>query len=711
MPTLPHSRTLRAPVVFGLLVLALVPAVLPRIPEAEAAGRKATVVPAPPPAPKPAALPPATPVTLDEVALQAAYQALWQAAIDRVSPDSLQSYVSSGDERVRRQAARALGRIRSAAAVPVLEVMLKDPSFEVRAEAAFALQGHSGTAPIFRRAFFTERDIPVRAALFRGLGHVGSVEDLDLLRDGVANETDEVAAAAAEALGRFGVRQVPKAARADVVGALIARARRSILGFDLGGPSGHPSAPRACSYALARLEPKDLPSALQDDLVDVEKSIGDAQSRAWLVRAASTGVDATHWADLCAHVLANADPGARVALGRALGKRGGRPPEGALARLFDDPDRPVRISALEGSTTLGAEPDLPSLLQPFVLNGDAEEKGYALAALLRTGQLHDPKSYLAPDVDPITQSLLTEALTDQALLLDLAFNAPSREVRSVATATLTSLDIPQSTRLRIIAHPDPILAAGGVTALAEKPFAASETPLLEILAHASERDLVVSCLEALHALYTGKRPVVSRPAKGAAGLVDPLRSSSDVGIREAAVDLGRTLGLATPPTPKPAVLPLLSEVRRIRAARVDTDHGFFVIDLFPDEAPFAVWTFASLADKGFFDGLSFHRVVPDFVVQGGDPRGDGWGGPGFALPDEFDAVPFDTWTVGLASSGPDTAGSQWFYTLSPQPHLDGRYIAIGKVATGREVARNIQRGDVMRKVTIERAPAKLAVGP
>ncbi len=113
-----------------------------------------------------------------------------------------------------------------------------------------------------------------------------------------------------------------------------------------------------------------------------------------------------------------------------------------------------------------------------------------------------------------------------------------------------------------------------------------------------------------------------------------------------------------------------------------------------------VETFVTLARKGFYDGLTFHRVVPDFVIQGGDPRGDGEGGPGFTIRDELSQRPYLRGVVGIALDWEDTGGSQFFITHSPQPHLDARYTVIGRVLSGMDVVDQIQPGDVMRRVRV-----------
>ncbi len=130
-----------------------------------------------------------------------------------------------------------------------------------------------------------------------------------------------------------------------------------------------------------------------------------------------------------------------------------------------------------------------------------------------------------------------------------------------------------------------------------------------------------------------------------------------------------------------------------RWLEVATWRGTMQIALDTASAPLACFRLAALADKEFFDGLTFHRVEPDFVVQGGDPRGDGWGGPGFVMRDELALAPFAAGAVGIALDGPDTGGSQLFVTLTPRPHLLGRYPHVGTVAAGFEVASRLRVGD------------------
>lgn len=134
--------------------------------------------------------------------------------------------------------------------------------------------------------------------------------------------------------------------------------------------------------------------------------------------------------------------------------------------------------------------------------------------------------------------------------------------------------------------------------------------------------------------------------------------------------------------------------------RIETlERGTLEVELFASEAPLTVANFLRLVDQRYFDGGTWHRVVPNFVVQDGDPRGDGEGGPGWAIRDEINRRRYSTSGVlGMALSGPDTGGSQWFLTHGPAPHLDGTYTVFGRVAGNRTPLARITQGDVIRSI-------------
>lgn len=138
----------------------------------------------------------------------------------------------------------------------------------------------------------------------------------------------------------------------------------------------------------------------------------------------------------------------------------------------------------------------------------------------------------------------------------------------------------------------------------------------------------------------------------------------------------------------------------IPTLRILTERGTMELRLFATDAPLTVYNIVSLAEHGYFDGQRFHRVVPNFVVQGGDPRGDGNGGPGYAIRDELNRRRYGRGTLGMALSGPNTGGSQFFVTHSPQPHLDGGYTVFGELVEGGDVLDRIVQGDRIVRVTV-----------
>jgi len=150
-------------------------------------------------------------------------------------------------------------------------------------------------------------------------------------------------------------------------------------------------------------------------------------------------------------------------------------------------------------------------------------------------------------------------------------------------------------------------------------------------------------------------------------------------------------------------------------AKFETSKGVFKIELFEDKAPLTAQNFISLTEKKFYDGLIFHRVIPDFMIQGGDPVGNGTGGPGYAIKDEFhpDLKHDDAGVLSMANSGPNSGGSQFFITLVPTPWLDNRHAVFGKVVEGLDVVKSIgvvktrggdrpQEDVVIEKITIEK---------
>jgi len=140
----------------------------------------------------------------------------------------------------------------------------------------------------------------------------------------------------------------------------------------------------------------------------------------------------------------------------------------------------------------------------------------------------------------------------------------------------------------------------------------------------------------------------------------------------------------------------------MKVARFETEKGMIRVELFPEQAPKTVKNFEKLSGNEFYDGLAFHRVIPDFMVQGGCPEGTGTGGPGYQFEDEFhpDLKHDGPGVLSMANAGPGTNGSQFFITHVATPWLDGKHSVFGRVTEGQDVVNQIERGDTMDKVTV-----------
>ena len=135
---------------------------------------------------------------------------------------------------------------------------------------------------------------------------------------------------------------------------------------------------------------------------------------------------------------------------------------------------------------------------------------------------------------------------------------------------------------------------------------------------------------------------------------------------------------------------------------LNTSKGAIVLDLYPEHAPKTVNNFVFLCNQGFYHGVAFHRVIPNFMIQGGDPTGTGRGGPGYKFEDEVRGNPLkhETGSLSMANAGPNTNGSQFFVTHAPQPHLDGKHTVFGRVVDGQDVVDAIAGGDTIDSVTV-----------
>jgi cyclophilin family peptidyl-prolyl cis-trans isomerase/HEAT repeat protein len=378
----------------------------------------------------------------------------------------------------------------------------------------------------------------------------------------------------------------------------------------------------------------------------------------------------------------------------------------AVSRILADAD-PRRVQERVVAVRLaGAARCCKAELAGIVAGGEAWVAGEALVALARAGE---------PGSDATVHAWLASAELPRRLAavralryvpnghsaLLAALTGPVAEVRLAAVEALrdgAGAAVTPAIAQRL-ADEDPIVRAAAVEVLAGRKALPPEPELLRLLARergAAAPDAAVALIGAL-----GDGKILSN---GSRAVLDGLTGSPDPVVARAAWQVLVTHGVSRPlPEVKTGEDPAFyREVVRWagspRWLEVVTVRGTLQIALDTASAPLTCFRLAALADRKFFDGLTFHRVEPDFVVQGGDPRSDGWGGPGFVMRDELSLTPFAAAAVGIALSGPDTGGSQFFVTLTPRPHLLGRYPHIGTVVAGFDVANRLRVGDRILKV-------------
>lgn len=251
---------------------------------------------------------------------------------------------------------------------------------------------------------------------------------------------------------------------------------------------------------------------------------------------------------------------------------------------------------------------------------------------------------------------------------------------------------------------DVIVRATAAEVLGEQaPDEANTRALVEALpAGLRDKDLNDAALAILDALGKQKSAAANEAIKTGLDSPDHLIRRKAVALLKAngVGDFSNRIGTVKTRNTDADYLRAINRGGRRVTATVMTSKGAFTIEFLPEAAPLTVDNFIQLARKGYFNGQTIPRVVPNFVIQAGDPRGDQNGGPGYQIRCELNEVAFDRAALGMALSGKDTGGSQWFVTHSPQPHLDGGYTVFGRVIRGIDVVDNIARGDTIRRVTV-----------
>jgi cyclophilin family peptidyl-prolyl cis-trans isomerase/HEAT repeat protein len=627
----------------------------------------------------------------------------------------LVSLLGDSDARVRRRAALAIGRVGLPAGVGPLVQHLQDPDAEVRAMVAFAI------------------------------GLIGDAAGVDPLITTLADPSPLVKGRAAHALGLIGPEKAGRAASsiAQLVNLLVAGGAIATPPADdeLQG-SGEAEAVRRGLMALTALRSYDgIATAVLDaqarprsgwwPIAAALSRVGDDRAVPALTELVSSpspytagyavrGLGERKAASVLPTLLPLLDvarqvhPQVRVSAVRAAGQVRDARATAPLLALLRQKDVPqgLELEIMEALAQIGArdaEPDLIDRLtarSPFV-------RAAALRSLARVDSLSFTTvlSGLDPDNDWRVRAALAEALTTLAPenatpMLELLITDRDARVLPAALRAWSKLKLPglETHIASALSREDVPVRATAASIAGEQKLPGMRDPLVAAWQRSRTDpgdDARWAALEALAAIdpAAARGPMEETLAdrdwsmrlRAAKWLVaqDPA-SDALVRIRPAPVtvppDLYEASRLITP-----AFSPQLY---------IDTAKGTVQVELAVLDAPLTVENFVTLARRGYFDGLPIHRVVPAFVVQDGDPRGDGSGGPGFSIRDELSDRAYARGTVGMALSGPDTGGSQWFVTHTPQPHLEGRYTVFGQVVQGMEVVDRLEVGDTITRVRV-----------
>lgn len=617
---------------------------------------------------------------------------------------TLESAARSADPAIRSRAALALGRIGDPRARPLLVALLADGSGEVRASAAFGSQVLGDpTLTSELTPLLAGPDAAVVAAAAKAVGFLARGDGQDALVAAIPGAASpEPRATILRSLWRFAAPATEAAALAWV-------------------NDPDPRVRFGAVYAIARKPLESSRAALTAALGDSEADTAAYAARALGILAKPESIDP---------LLAVLDSGktplvtnSLVALEAILEKNpGANVPREKVARivaLAGDANPNVAVPALTVLRQFaGSDREVFRRLWSIATTGAGRRRAVALAssaAVLRDNAFPALET-AAKSADPALRAAAAESLAylsfpKAAALRQTLAADPHPLVRGAVLTGLGTGEAVQANRAvvdRTLADSDAGVRAAAIEALTRAGGPGILPVLADALAKAgtaSEPDVPIAVIAAaekfrsdpaaralVETAYRHPSPLVSRLARRS--LLQNFRADpAAFPVREFA------------PSRSPAdYANLVAEAARPLTASVETARGTFQIRLAGAAAPITVANFVSLVRRNYFDGATVHRVVPNFVIQDGDPTGTGNGGPGYEIRDELNPIEYGEGTVGMALSGPDTGGSQWFVTHAPQPHLDGIYTVFGQVVSGQDVVERIEQGDRINRVVVAEAP-------
>ncbi len=615
---------------------------------------------------------------------------------------------------VRRRAALAVGRIGDSTGTPLLLQLLEDPATVVRDDAAFALGlvGDQSAVPALRELVLATEPNEQGAMHREAVTAIARINSID----------------ASEFFEELLVRWVGRAVAGDELPPTVIRALAEAWRLGEHAPvdrlaqyaeSPDRSARISSLYSMMRLQAPAGANAFIRALDNDDNFVRAIAVRALTAAYAdSAGLDRRGTAGRIVTLVEDRDAHVRINALRALGSYEDPSYVAAAANGLSDSDPNGRVQALIALGQLGGV-EAERLLIDNLGRGTFAERRQALLGLARIARdtaLVRGAGWIISD-EWMMRLAGVEVLgivggdTARSWLIDLARDSDARIAGSALNA-LARVDTSASGLLarELILHADPIVRAVAAGHIQD----VSGSVDVELLTEAYDRSLRDDISDARIAIVRALGAIARRGgAERIAvedGFLQRFPTSDDYLVRRAAHDTLRAAAARWGPVApvetgrnpedyrdiaRRLVLPAEQD-GQLPGLIIETEHGDITLTLFAAEAPIAVDALLQLADRNYFDGGVWHRVVPNFVIQDGDPRGDGRGGPGFSLRDENSRRRYGRGTVGMALSGPDTGGSQFFITHSAQPHLNGTYSVIGQVDQGMDAVDRITQGDQIR---------------
>ena len=619
--------------------------------------------------------------------------------------------LNRGAPATRAAAALSIGQVRARAGAPRLRVLLADPDTAVAANAAYALGMIRDTASIDALRSALDRVDPVSIEAAWALGEIGEPARASI-EQGLQMRLESAAPPA-------GMTIAPRST-ASTVALLYAASKMRRVPLAHVQPflaDGRDTTAWAAAYSVTRPRVPEATRRLLG-LVDAANPMVRMQVARGLGKGAAGDSLATDALAALHKLMRDAHPHVRINAARSLATYGPITAD-ALVQLARDSDANVRIAAAQGLATSAPPPSAPAWRQLWEADTGMMFRRSLLESALRTAAelpaaetwaRHADWRYRAAYFDAVS-GLPAPVVRYRLATAGLADTDARVRARVIGAIGSVRDSVPEAAAAiqRAVADTTPLVRAAALGALQSAANASGVPRVLAIYRETRNHpddELRRAALGYLAAAWRRDSAAFTPELRDSIAATEPPVEGSDLaGIEESGVfarwkrpaRVSRSIEWYEDRIRRWALPAISGKPPR---AEIRTERGTIVMELYGNDATLTVDNFAALAQRGYYRGTRFHRVVPNFVAQDGDPTGTGSGGPGYAIRDEINRRRYDRGVLGMALAGRDTGGSQWFITHSPQPHLDGGYTVFGRVLSGWEVLDAIVQGDRITDIVI-----------